>query len=281
MKLRQNEDEHGPDEGVLGLLRAVPGDFLVCLTFFTRLPVFLSVDHTRPMSRAAQMFPAIGLIIGLIGALVLAFGALLQLPYYLISVLTIAAMIIATGALHEDGLADMIDGFGGGHERERKLEIMKDSHIGTYGVLALFLSQGMRMILIASLLLRGLDVAITVLLAAQMVSRLCSMFLWAGLPPARSNGLSKQAGQPQFRALVMAVVTTSIALLCLLLPSLNIIAILFATAFSGLVSYLMILLCRRQIGGQTGDTIGSTQQLCDLAFMTGILISLGIAKELL
>ncbi|MCR9235889.1 MAG: adenosylcobinamide-GDP ribazoletransferase [Alphaproteobacteria bacterium] len=281
MKLRQNEDEHGSDEGVLGLLRAVPGDFLVCLTFFTRLPVFMPVDHTRPMSRAAQLFPAIGLVIGLIGALVLAFGVLLQLPHYLISVLSITAMIIATGALHEDGLADMIDGFGGGHERERKLEIMKDSHIGTYGVLALLLSQGMRMILIASLLLRGLDVAITVLLAAQMVSRLCSMFLWAGLTPARSNGLSKQAGQPQRRALVMAVVTTSIALLCLLLPNLNILAILFATALSAFVGYLMILLCRQQIGGQTGDTIGATQQLCDLAFMTGILISLGIAKELL
>ncbi|WP_306256621.1 adenosylcobinamide-GDP ribazoletransferase [Pararhizobium sp. IMCC21322] len=281
MKLRQNEDEQGPAKGILALLRAVPGDFLVCLTFFTRLPAFLSVDHTRPMSRAAQMFPAIGLVIGIIGALVLSFGTMLQLPYYLISVLTITAMIIATGALHEDGLADMIDGFGGGHDRERKLEIMKDSHIGTYGVLALLLSQVMRVILLASLLPRGLDLAITVLLAAQMISRGYSMFLWAGLPPARSNGLSKQAGQPQRRALVMALVTTSVALLCLLLPNLNIIAILFATALSGLVSYLMIVLCRGQIGGQTGDTIGATQQLCDLAFMTGILISLGIAKELL
>lgn len=281
MKLRQNDDEDGPATGVLELLCAVPGDFLVCLTFFTRLPTFLSVDHTRPMSRAAQMFPAIGLIVGIIGGLVLALGTALQLPYYLISILTITAMIIATGALHEDGLADMIDGFGGGRERVRKLEIMKDSHIGTYGVLALFLSQGMRVVLIASLLLKGLDLAITVLLAAQMVSRGFSMFLWAGLPPARSNGLSKQAGQPQSQALVIALVTTSIALLCLLLPNLNIITILFATALSGLVSYLMILLCRRQIGGQTGDTIGATQQLCDLAFMTGILISLGTAKDLL
>lgn len=281
MKLRQNEDEQGPAEGFLSLLRSVPGDFLVCLTFFTRLPAFLSVDHTRPMSRAVQMFPAAGLVIGIIGALVLASGSMLQLPIYAISVLAVTAMIVATGALHEDGLADMVDGFGGGHEPERKLEIMKDSHIGTYGVLALFLSQGLRVILIASLLLRGLDLAITVLIASQMVSRGFSMFLWVGLPPARSNGLSKQAGQPQRQALVMALVTTSIGLLCLLRPNLNIIAILLATTLSGLVSYLMILLCRRQIGGQTGDTIGATQQLCDLAFMAGILISLGIAKDLL
>ncbi|MCL4160939.1 UNVERIFIED_CONTAM: hypothetical protein GTU68_048038 [Idotea baltica] len=233
------------------------------------------------MSRAAQMFPAAGLVIGIIGALVLASGSMLQLPVHAISVLAVTAMIVATGALHEDGLADMVDGFGGGHEPKRKLEIMKDSHIGTYGVLALFLSQSLRVILIASLLLRGLDLAITVLIASQMVSRGFCMFLWAGLPPARSNGLSKQAGQPQRQALRMALVTTSIILLCLLLPNLNIITILLAMVLSGLVSYLMILLCRRQIGGQTGDTIGATQQLCDLAFMAGILISLGIAKDLL
>lgn len=281
MKLRQKDDEHGPVEGFRELLRAAPGDFLVCLTFFTRLPVSLSTDHTRPMSRAAQMFPLIGLVVGIIGALVLVLGTMLQLPVYVSSALTITAMIVATGALHEDGLADMIDGFGGGHTTERKLEIMKDSHIGTYGVLALVLSQGLRMILIASLLPWGLDLAITVVIAAQMISRAFSMLLWTSLPPARSNGLSRQAGQPERRPLIIALTISFIALLCLLLPSLNVIAILVATAISCLVSYFMIILCRRQIGGQTGDTIGATQQLCDLAFMTGILMSVGIAKELL
>jgi len=281
MKLRQNDDGTQPDFGLLDLLRAIPGDFLVCLMFYTRLPVAIATDHITPMSRACQMFPAIGLIVGAIGALVIALASALQLPVYAISVLAVAAMIIATGALHEDGLADMVDGFGGGHDRARKLEIMKDSHIGTYGVLALILSQGLRVILIASLLPMGLVTAIPVLIASQITSRACCMLFWASLPPARATGLSKTAGQPDRLSLIVALGSSTIALLCLVLASLNLIAIVVATALSGLVSYAMVGLCRRQIGGQTGDTIGATQQVCDLAFMAGVLISVGIAKDFL
>ncbi len=281
MKLRQNDDGTEPGFGLLDLLRAIPGDFLVCLMFFTRLPVAVATDHAAPMSRASQMFPAIGLIVGVIGSLVIAVASALQLPAYASSVLAVAVMIMTTGALHEDGLADMVDGFGGGHERARKLDIMKDSHIGTYGVLALILSQGLRVILIASFLPMGLAPAIGVLIASQIASRACSMLLWASLPPARTTGLSKTAGQPDRLSLIVALGSSTIALLCLSLVGLNIIAILAATTLSGFVSYVMIGICRRQIGGQTGDTIGATQQICDLAFMAGILMSVGIAKDLL
>lgn len=281
MKLRQKEDENKQTASIIELLRAAPGDFWLCLAFFTRLPVSVVFDRTAPLSRASQMFPVTGLVVGLIGSLTLALASMLQLPALAASILAVAAMIISTGALHEDGLADTVDGFGGSHDRERKLEIMKDSHIGTYGVLALILSQGLRVILIASLLPLGLSNTIAVLIAGQMVSRASSMLVWSVLPPARNNGLSRQVGQPDRRSLSIAWVITAIALLCLVLLGLHMFAVLVAAFASALVSYVMKGLCHRQIGGQTGDTIGATQQLCDLAFMTGILMSVGIAKELL
>lgn len=281
MKLRQNEDATPTSDSLVDLLRAIPGDFRVCLAFFTRLPVPGAFDHNSPMSRACQMFPVIGLVIGLIGALVIACASGLQLPDFAVSILAVIAMIVATGALHEDGLADTIDGFGGGYERERKLDIMKDSHIGTYGVLALIGSQGLRVTLIAALLPMGILPAITALITSQMVSRLCSMWLWARLPPARSSGLSKHAGQPSRPALLVGLVTSSMALLCLMLVSRNIAAVLVAFAAAGIVGCCLIRLCKRQIGGQTGDTIGATQQICDLAFMTAFLISIGVMKDFL
>lgn len=281
MKQRQDEDKPKTKHGIAHLLRSAPNDFLVCLMFFTRLPVSLSFDHTAPMSRASQMFPVVGLITGLLGSLVLAFATLLQLPAYAVSLLAVTSMIVATGALHEDGLADMVDGFGGGNTPDRKLEIMKDSQIGTFGVLALVLSQGFRIILIASLILISPALAIAALIASQMVSRACSMLLWAGLPPARSNGLSHQAGTPERASVMVALAIAFVASLCLMLFEISLVSILVTNAVSGLVSYFLIRLCSNQIHGQTGDTIGATQQLCDLAFMACILMSVGISKELL
>jgi adenosylcobinamide-GDP ribazoletransferase len=279
MKPQQNEDAAPESDGLAVLLRAIPGDFLMCLAFFSRLPVPGAFDATRPLSRACQMFPVTGLVIGMIGAIVVACAAWLRLPDFAVSLLAVAAMVLATGALHEDGLADTVDGFGGGFERARKLDIMKDSHIGTYGVLALIGSQGLRVTLIGSLLPLGVSLTMTTLIASQMTSRLYSMWLWARLPPARSTGLSRHAGQPSRPALVIALGTTCAALLGLMLVSLNTPALLIALAATAMVCCYLIRLCKRQIGGQTGDTIGAAQQICDLAFMMVFLISIGVMKD--
>ena len=251
-------------------LRAMPRDLLLCLAFFTRLPVSPDLEQPADMSASSQMFPAIGLVIGAIGSLTMAAVWLLNLP----------AMILATGALHEDGLADMVDGFGGGRDRKRKLEIMRDSHIGTYGVLALVLSQGLRISLLSSLVSADLIVAMAALTASAVASRAASMVLWSALPPARNDGLSRHVGQPDRTALTFAMAMTVVVLVVLLVWSAGPAALGTAVVVSAFSIWLLMLLCRHQISGQTGDTIGAAQQISELAFMAGLLMSVGNIVEL-
>ena len=129
-------------------------DLLACLRFFTRLPLpalpFDQSPHAPPdMARIALMAPVAGAIIGAIAALALAIANLLGMPPLLGAALAIAALVIATGALHEDGLADVADGFGGGATRARKLEIMRDSRVGAYGAAALALALILRVAALA------------------------------------------------------------------------------------------------------------------------------------
>ena len=113
--------------------------FFGALRFFTRLPVPAWVGHSpAALNHSARYFPLVGLVVGLLGALVFAFASFF-LPKTLAVLLAMAATLLATGAFHEDGWADMVDGFGGGWTRERTLEIMKDSSIGSYGTIALAL----------------------------------------------------------------------------------------------------------------------------------------------
>lgn len=278
-----HSDENQPAttlEAAFSRLRALPRDWLSCLVFFTRLPVSPPSEQPADMARSSHMFPATGLIVGGIGSLVLAAAWLLGLPVMAVSVLAVTAMILATGALHEDGLADMVDGFGGGRDRKRKLEIMKDSHIGAYGVLALILSQGLRISLLGALISAGPVVAMTALTGAAVASRAASMVLWSALPPARNDGLSRTAGQPDRAALALAMMMTLIVLPALLWWSTGLAALVIAGLASGFSVCLMIILCRHQIGGQTGDTIGAAQQIGELAFMAGLLMSVANIVDL-
>nr|WP_306266223.1 adenosylcobinamide-GDP ribazoletransferase [Pararhizobium sp. IMCC3301] len=265
---------------VIPRLRAMLRDFLLCLAFFTRLPVSLSFEQPADMSKSSRMFPATGLIIGGIGSLAMAVAWLLGLPVIAVSVLAVATMILATGALHEDGLADMVDGFGGGRDRMRKLEIMKDSHIGTYGVLALVLSQGLRISLLSALISADLIIAMAALTGSAVASRAASMVFWSALPPARKDGLSRDVGQPDRAALTFAMAMTLIVLLAVLWWSAGPAALVAAVVVSGLSIWLLIGLCHHQIGGQTGDTIGAAQQISELAFMAGLLMSVGNIVDL-
>ncbi len=123
------------------MVRATIDDFKVALQFLTRLPV--RVPEPWPegaLARSVPMFPLIGLLIGVAGALAFTIASWLGLPPALAAVLAVAVQVLSTGGLHEDGLADLADGFGGGRTREEKLEIMRDSHLGSFGAIALILA---------------------------------------------------------------------------------------------------------------------------------------------
>lgn len=245
-------------------LRALLAEAQVALMLLTRLPAGRLPPHPAapPMARAAWAFPLVGFIVGMIGALTLLGAQLVGLPPDIAAGLALAATILATGGLHEDGLADVADGFGGGRDRARKLDIMRDSRIGSYGTLALILSVGMRWQLIGAL---G-TAAAPGMVAAAVLSRGGLPLVMRFLPPAREVGLGRAAGGVSTGT---ALIAAALALLLALFAAgtLKTAAALIGTA---LALFLVARLAHRQIGGQTGDVLGAAQQAAEIAALLAV-----------
>jgi adenosylcobinamide-GDP ribazoletransferase len=172
---------------------------------------------------------------------------------------------LATGALHEDGLADTADGFGGGNSREQKLAIMRDSRIGTYGVCALALSLVLRVGALASL--PSAHAVVWALLAAHAAARATMPALMLLLPPARSDGLSHDAGQPAGAGVAAAAAIGFLVLVFCLPLGRAIVALILLVAIVALMAWL----ATRQIGGQTGDVLGALEQVGEIAVLLAAL----------
>lgn len=237
-------------------------DLPAALGLLTRLPII--VDSTRAVDRGAASawaYPLVGVVVGVILAAAVALLQWLGVPAGIIAGLTLAGSVILTGAMHEDGLADSADGLWGGWERTRRLEIMKDSHIGVYGVCAIVLS----------LLLRWLALVVIVSVGAYWVafitigalSRTSMVVLMAILPNARPEGLSKSVGRPMTATTWLAIgIGAGLAVLCGYLGL--ILLTLFTTLLCGLIA-------RAKIGGQTGDILGATQQINEIALLIAVV----------
>ena len=220
----------------------------------TRLPAG-RLGHVPDMAQSVWAFPIVGLIVGGIGAAVaISLGAL---DPSLGAGVTLAAMILVTGGLHEDGLADLADGFGGGRDRAHKLDIMRDSRIGSYGTLALILMLGLRV----QAMVIAQDMAILGLIAIECASRAGLPLVMRWMPAARKDGLGHAAAQSV--SLWRALVAAGIGIASLLILGLEL-AVLIA-AVIGVVLVLVAVLALRQIGGQTGDVLGAMQQLSAMA----------------
>lgn len=233
-------------------------DLKTGLAFLTRLPI----AHSEPPSgveiaRAGWTFPLVGMLIGVFSAIIYWLCYTLGLHPFVAAVLTVGATLAATGALHEDGLADTADGFGGGGTRDRKLEIMRDSRTGAFGVSALVLSILLRAAAISSL--ADPELVAPALIAAHAGARaILPLFMWL-VPNARPDGLAAQAGRPPEKV-VIAAALLGLILLVLTLGLLGaLIAALAIIAAIGIVAWL----CLRQIGGQTGDVLGALEQVCE------------------
>jgi adenosylcobinamide-GDP ribazoletransferase len=233
------------------------GDVVLCMLFFTRLPMPRISFAGMTLARSIWAAPLAGAVVGLIAAAAWAAGHLAGLPAGPAAALALAAGMIASGCIHEDGLADTADGFGGGKTRERKLEIMRDSRIGTYGASALAVSALARWSALAEL--PGPLAALAALVAAHAASRALLPAFMAMLPPARADGLSADAGTPGADAAIAAGVLGAAALL--LIGPLGAAA---AAVALGLTLLMFMSLCASQIGGQTGDTTGALQQMAEI-----------------
>jgi len=242
--------------------KALSTDLRTGLAFLTRLPLVPSAPVTgAELVRASWTFPIVGAGVGAFGALVYWLMHALGLHAFVCAALAVAATALITGCLHEDGLADTADGFGAGGTRERKLEIMRDSQIGTYGAAALILSLLLRVGAIASLAEPAL--AALALIAAHAGARAVMPVFMRRVPRARQDGLSADAGAPPQRSSVLAAVIGLVALFLCLGLSATLIAVVLLVAALGLMAWLSI----SQIGGQTGDVLGAVEQTSEILIL--------------
>lgn len=236
-------------------MRARWQEFLLALVFLTRLPLGrLLPARILPLADAMWAFPLAGALVGAMAGLPLLWSG----PPLLLAALSVTLAVALTGALHEDALADFTDA-GGGRDRDQRLRIMRDSHIGSFGVMALLLSTALR---IASVSVLG-----PAHLIAAAASGRAAMVAATRLPASRSDGLGRAAGRVGNGGLSIALL---LALLALMLAGKG----WFWAAMAGaLAAWLVTLQARRWIGGQSGDVLGA----CGLLSETAILCAFALA----
>ncbi|PPQ18288.1 adenosylcobinamide-GDP ribazoletransferase [Bradyrhizobium sp. AC87j1] len=243
-------------------LRDVIADLRMAASFVTILPVASSKPAADgAVARATWALPVAGLLVGLAGAFVYKVAIRFGLTPNIAALLALATTALITGALHEDGLADTADGLGGGRTRERKLEIMRDSRIGTYGVCALILSFGLRWSALAAIA-DPLLVAFA-LLSAHAAARAGVPAFMSLVPPARPDGLSASAGSPPGRSVAIAFALGTLALALALGPGKALVGLILLS----LAGLLLARLAVRQIGGQTGDILGAFEQIGEILIL--------------
>lgn len=248
--------------------------FFVALQFLTRLPTprWVGFDPAW-LHRSGRYFPAVGLCVGLVAAAV--FGAAHRaFGPPVAAVLCIAATVLLTGAFHEDGFADTCDGLGGAVGRERALEIMKDSRIGTYGAVGLVLMLGLKAATLASM---APATAVAALLFAHTASRAAAVGVMGALPYAGDAGHAKAKPMAnQVQPLDVAVALATAALLAGWLATAWPAAGWSRVASSAIAAALMAVWCarwlKRRLGGFTGDTLGATQQLVEAVMLLAWLV---------
>jgi adenosylcobinamide-GDP ribazoletransferase len=218
------------------------------------------------IARAAWAFPIAGIIVAAIGALVYWLAHRVGLPPLPCAALSVAATMLVTGALHEDGLADTVDGFGGGRSREQKLDIMRDSRTGAYGVCALVLAIILRVTALASLATPGL--VVPALFAAHGAARAVLPAFMVFVPPARSTGLSAAAGRPPRESAGAAAVLGIVILGLCLGFGLGLAALVALAVVAALFAWLSLT----QIDGQTGDVLGALEQVGEIVVLLVALL---------
>ena len=253
-------------------------DFCTTAGFLTRLPMGAKRDagaapQKGDLARAVRAFPLVGLVVGLLAALAYLIADGLNLPPFLAGLIAVGVMIVITGALHEDGLADVADAFLDTAPKAEKLKIMRDSRIGVYGASALIIALGLRVGALTAIAEAGQVAA--ALIATAIASRAALPALMYRMKPARRGGLAATAGKPdQSQVLLTLLLGIAMALFFLnfLIPG-----------FPGLMAGVIVLivgsgavfgiatLARRAIGGYTGDVLGAAQQTMEIAMLLAIV----------
>ncbi|MBT1444390.1 adenosylcobinamide-GDP ribazoletransferase [Shewanella sp. JM162201] len=245
--------------------------FLLALTFFTRIPVPVRLDNSpERLNRASRYFGLVGTLVGLLSALVF-FLAQFVFPASVAVVLAMIGSVVLTGGFHEDGLADTADGFGGAFERERKLEIMKDSRVGSYGSLALVLALLLKFQLLSELALYSVSSVVGGLILGHTLSRAFAASIIFNHDYVREDEDSK--AKPLAQSMhwdEVLFLTISAAVICLLFTGVTATVVILGVLF--VARTLLARWQYRQIGGYTGDTLGACQQILELCVYLALLL---------
>ena len=247
---------------------ALISDISAAFSLLTHLPI--PVDHELAGKRAAYAtwaYPlvgaSLGLLAGLIGCTLYWFGA----PSHIAALVSLISLVIFSGGLHEDGLADCADGFGGAYEKNHRLEIMKDSRIGAFGAIALILLLIGRTETMGALISNAF---IPALIAVGATSRLTMVLAMYAMTNARGSGLASTVGKPPETSLIIAIITT--LLLCFLMIGWSGI---FVFGWAIIAASVMGFIAYRSIGGYTGDVLGAMQQCAELAALAAAITAFG------
>ncbi len=233
--------------------------------FLTRLPIRWPGEMPPDLAaRSLRAGPVVGAAIGLLAGGLYVLMAWAGVPALAAALIAVAGQMLLTGALHEDGLADLADGLGGGDSRDSKLAIMRDSRIGSFGALALVIAVLARVAAIAAIPYGW--PAIAALIAAGAISRASWLAIMAWLPPARADGLAASHGQQPADRLIATLATAALAAV-LVMPVGH---ALLALVVAALVLAGLGILVFRQIGGYTGDVLGAAQQSVEIAVLVAL-----------
>ncbi len=221
------------------------------------LPVGKFKTHVPKLEYALWAFPIVGFFVG--GIIAGSYFIISQIIFstFAAAIFALIAGLLFTGAIHEDGLADCADGFGGGQNREKKLAIMEDSAVGSFGMLALIMVMGLRILMLSSLPAAP-ETVISIIICA-VVSRFAMVGYLCLLPAARQKGLGNQASTDKLSSLFLAAV---IALPAFYISFFN---LMYATIAILVVAFAWGIVAKKQIGGQTGDVCGAGQLLSETA----------------
>jgi adenosylcobinamide-GDP ribazoletransferase len=230
--------------------------------------VYLDDSASEVRVPAARAFPLAGLVVGLAGGLAYWIAIKIGLSALLAAFLAVAATAALTGALHEDGWADFADGLGCRGDRIRKLAAMKDSHIGSFGVLALIFATGVKTVSLAQLgAYDATGRVVTALVAAHVLSRAVLPLAMRSLPLATSQGLAVMAGRPTAQGVYVALGLGLVISFCAVFLPAALVAIIVAIVAAALVGAI----AKRQFGGYTGDVLGAIQQVAEIAVLINLV----------
>jgi adenosylcobinamide-GDP ribazoletransferase len=243
-------------------LAAWQRDFWLCLGFFTRLPV-KAVDGS--LNNAVRAFPLAGLVVGLIGALVYYVAIKIGLSALMAALLAVAATGIVTGALHEDGWADVCDALGARGGIEKRLEVLRDSRLGSYGGLALIFATGIKVTALAAL--GAPELVAGALVASHALARGVLPLVMSRMALARTDGLAVGAGRPSIAAANWSLAIGLVVAVLAIAPVAALVALLAALAATWLIAKLAL----RKFGGYTGDVLGAVEQVAEMAILINLV----------